>query len=427
MAKEGSHLVADIPHLGCHLPVGSTVLLRSGQVAKIVGIRSNNIDNKPKKASDDESLSPDDRSGTKVLVTLYKNIAEPINMMANPTLQFVNMLVRCTEEAKSVSVNEIEEIVFIFNTQSPLLEEVSLQGMKGIFLTNEDEDEIRAELQRATDKFTYHERIWHGLVGLQQTMRRLISKYGMKQKLRQTHNSPVSNEFWSYILRNTGAGEKNEMRVEKSAVRQIVQVVTNGARCHSTGPSRRSFILRFVTNSELCIFCGLLGECALIGVRKPRPKLNDSREILENDGVNVVVGSHNRPPDFKRHTVKNGVDFEYDGVNLRVVIRYTTYFLKVHPATGEVRMCPSARLVRILRREDTRSTYPVPDDSDLASDLLGLHFNSDNCMYKITKVPSDPDRPIEAMCLSGAETREGCVFLFPDREEVEAEVDKYLS
>ena len=62
MAKEGSHLVADIPHLGYHLPVGSTILLRSGQVVKIVGIRSNNNDNKPKKAADDESLSLDDRT-----------------------------------------------------------------------------------------------------------------------------------------------------------------------------------------------------------------------------------------------------------------------------------------------------------------------------------------------------------------------------
>ena len=99
-------------------------------------------------------------------------------------------------------------------------------------------------------------------------------------------------------------------------------MLTTGARCHSTRQGRKSFILRFVTPSHLCIFCSLFGELSLIGVRKPRPPRDHSREILENDVLNVVLTSQPQAV-FKRHTVNNGADLEYDGVVLQVVVQYT--------------------------------------------------------------------------------------------------------
>ncbi len=83
--------------------------------------------------------------------------------------------------------------------------------------------------------------------------------------------------------------------------------------------------------------------------------------------------------------------------------------------------CPSDRLVRILGRQDTRTTVEGSDEEDSDQSLRGLHFRFNNRTYKVTRVPSDP-LPIEAICLS-----DGNVRLFSNRERVEAEVDKYLS
>lgn len=125
----------------------------------------------------------------------------------------------------------------------------------------------------------------------------------------------------------------------------------------------------------------------------------------------------------------NGVDFEYDGVDFHIEIRYTAYTLQVNRLTGKPLECPCDRLAKVLRREDPCTTHSssVIEDKDESSDLIGLHFKYLGCMYKITKVPTNRDRPIEAMCLSGAEEKEGRVFLFSNRLEVEAQVDKYLS
>jgi hypothetical protein len=395
MLEGSTQMGVSIPHLGCSLTVGSTILLHSGQVAKIVEV--------PGKDSF-------------LLVSLYKTTSEP-SMAANPLLRFASTVTRSAEIRKSISIEEIMEIAFVFNAQSPLLDQASLEGMSGVFVTTDDKDYIRPELRSEYDKFSYHERIWHGMMFIQQTLRRLMSKYGSKQKLRQTEKFRMDNELWRYILRNVGV-HKNEMSANISESRQTLQVITTGGRCHSSKDKKNSFILRFVTPSQLCIFCRLFGELSVIGIRKPRPPLDQSREILENDVVNVVVASHTQAV-FKRHSVQNGVDLEYDGVILRLVVRYSRYILLVHPATGEVLKCPSERLVKILQREDLRPGRIIELDSDQS--LCGLHFQYNNSTYKITRVPSTP-LPIEAICLS-----DGTIGFFSNRELVEAEVDRYLS
>lgn len=75
---------------------------------------------------------------------------------------------------------------------------------------------------------------------------------------------------------------------------------------------------------QLCALVKLLGETVLCNIRKRRPRVNKSVKLQENDKINVVMGSCNPEDPFKARTVKDGIDFRFDGVNeLRFDIRYT--------------------------------------------------------------------------------------------------------
>ena len=110
---------------------------------------------------------------------------------------------------------------------------------------------------------------------------------------------------------------------------------------------------------------------------------------------------------------------------MRITVRYTKCALKADRTTGDVLKCPSAHLKNSLKRVDTRIATTASGHS--MKTLVGFNFRLNACLYKVTK--DLLIGPIEAICLKAPLHRKEHkhkVFYFPNRAEVEAEVDNYL-
>jgi hypothetical protein len=113
---------------------------------------------------------------------------------------------------------------------------------------------------------------------------------------------------------------------------------------------------------QLCALVKLLGETTVLcNIRKRCPCVDKSVNLQENDKINVVVGSSNPEDPFQARTVKDGIDFRFDGVNeLRIDIRYHQYVYE-----PSVSSCPSQYLRRVIQRLD-----PTRDASDSGFGIL---------------------------------------------------------
>ena len=118
-------------------------------------------------------------------------------------------------------------------------------------------------------------------------------------------------------------------------------------RCSNEG----SF-LHFQTSRQLCALVELFGETVLCNIRKQWPRVDTSVKIVENDKLNVVVGSRCQEDPFKYRTVKDGIDFRFDGVNnLRIDVRYRQYVYE-----PSISRCPSQYLRGVIQRLDPRDS-----------------------------------------------------------------------
>jgi hypothetical protein len=108
--------------------------------------------------------------------------------------------------------------------------------------------------------------------------------------------------------------------------------------------------LRFQTRSQLCALVELFGETVLCNIRKQCPRVDTSVKLLENDKLDVVVGSHHQEDPFRDLMVKDGIDLRFDGVNeLQIDIRYRQYIYE-----PSVSRCPSQYLRCVIQRLDPR-------------------------------------------------------------------------
>jgi hypothetical protein len=110
-------------------------------------------------------------------------------------------------------------------------------------------------------------------------------------------------------------------------------------------------------------------------------------KLLKNDKLNVVVGSQYQEDPFKARTVKDGIDFRFDGVNeLRIDIRYRQYVYE-----PSVTRCPSQYLRRVIQRLDPRdgrsdnATYASESGSE-PTIALGSKFEDGGRLYFVISI-----------------------------------------
>jgi hypothetical protein len=324
---------------------------------------------------------------------------ENVRKVIDPTLHFVPEVVQ-TLEFRSISPNQIIDIAFVFKT-SFLLDSPQyhvVQGISNVFQLRYRSDSSLIGVGKCLpfpscyESFSfypdcYSSRIWNGLELIRDEMNRLLGRYAMSQGDYSKGNGKVtiSKEVWEYIVRRLHViidGDCSQ-KLNTQTTKRIKRVLHPGFKlCSHRVVSNEGSFLRFQTNRQLCALVELFGETVLCNIRKRRPRVDTSVKILENDKLNVVVGSRYQEDPFKVRTVKDGIDLRFDGVNeLRIDIRYRQYVYE-----PSISRCPSQYLRRVIQRLDPRGC------------------NSDNAIVISTSVSEYVSEPTIAL---GSEFEDG--------------------
>ena len=143
----------------------------------------------------------------------------------------------------------------------------------------------------------------------------------------------------------------NSQKLYTPTSTQIKRVLHPGLKlCSHPVINKQGSFLWFQTRHQLCALVKLLGETVMCNIQKRCPRVDKSIKLQENDKINVVVGSCNQEDPFQAQTVKDGIDFRFDGVNeLWIDIRYHQYVYE-----ASVSSCPSQYLRHVIQQLDPR-------------------------------------------------------------------------
>jgi hypothetical protein len=150
---------------------------------------------------------------------------------------------------------------------------------------------------------------------------------------------------------------------------------------------RKSDVIHFETKSEFVGLAGLIGERALVNVRAKTPfsSERDGRELIENDTINVVVGSDEKEK-FSYRTNQGGVDFIFDGLDTAfITVRYSSYqFSGNNPHKTEM-------AERVILRKRPRCLMEDEEESEEEEDdeitiYLDCEFVHERSLYRVTRI-----------------------------------------
>ena len=352
--------------------------------------------------------APDGAGESSMKVNVFKEVGdsfllEDVREVTDPTLRFVPEVVQ-TLELRSISPNEIKDVAFVFKT-SDLLESPQyhvVQGISNVFqLRYRSDSSIISEKKclpfpSCSDAFVwypdcYPSRIWNALELIRDEMNRQLGRYALSQGeyAKGKGKVTISKEVWAYIVRRLhvilDGDDSQKLHTETSS--RIKRVLHPGLKLSSHRViSKGGSFLRFETRGQLVALVNLFGETVLCNVRKRRPRVDRSAMLMENDKVNVVVGSCNPEYPFQARSVKDGIDFRFDGVSeLRIDVRYRQYVYE-----PMVMLCPSQYLRRVIQRLDPRDGVSTSDNSEIPADptvTLGSEFEyGDGRLYKVIRI-----------------------------------------
>eukprot|EP00978_Attheya_sp_CCMP212_P030833 scaffold114707_cov31-Attheya_sp.AAC.1 len=153
-----------------------------------------------------------------------------------------------------------------------------------------------------------------------------------------------------------------------------------------------SDLLRFETESELIGLAGLLGERVLVNVRAKPPfsRLENGRDVKENDTVNVVSGGETRPNVFRyRVDTTDGVDLIFDGIDsLTISVRYSDYQLDGGPHLTDMAK-------RVILRSRPRSVMEggVEEEKEEEEEDIQVYLNEDfeheGSFYRVSRIENN--------------------------------------
>ena len=205
---------------------------------------------------------------------------------------------------------------------------------------------------------------------------------------------------------------------------------------------------------------------------KKRPPVSEEAltNLQENNTANVVTGIEQAPDYFVRATKKTGIDFEYDGHEMRIFCRYEKYIYQViqnqETRRFEPNKCPSEHLFQLIGRQlwrflceslffksflpalgqdvsagcQSTSTYekalsPRHQTSTATCTIkAGYMFIHEDVVFKVTKVPSASlqNSPLVVKCTrvlskTSNKYQKGNSYEFTDWDLVQELTQKYIT
>ena len=173
--------------------------------------------------------------------------------------------------------------------------------------------------------------LWYQMSSLQDDLFRILNRSGERQQTRYRQKFNFGTTLWRYLkYRTEGIVDEVELSHAKGNIRTIT---TKGLKRNTVREKnkKKPTMLRFETNTQLKCLRSILGNSVTIGIRKRRPKLEESDTLLPPATLNIVVG--NNADNKKNQSLPlTRIDFINSQKDSHLIIFYDDYNLN-HNAT----------------------------------------------------------------------------------------------
>ena len=272
----------------------------------------------------------------------------------------------------------------------------------------------------------YSQRIWTSLEMLRDLLVKTLNSYSQHQGdfARKSQKVPYfPPEAWDYL---SVCSFKRGLSVVAFHTRSLRSRLFGPMKASSFRVERAAELLRFETRDDLHLFRSLFGELSTYGIRRRRPKIGQILCITENTAMHAVIGSETKEQvtSANMRTLHDGIDLIYDGVELKVNVRYRC-FLFQSDATGLPVGLPTHFTTLFKRICETLPTDNESEDEnhDCITIRIGSLFEYlDGFVYRITGVAED--KSVDAVCLYPA-SRKGTVVHFRNYLAIAEAIESY--
>jgi len=210
-------------------------------------------------------------------------------------------------------------------------------------------------------KDTFPKRVFDWIGIFQERCRRVLCRYSEKQgnfcHFNEEFHFP--QDVWEYICdRFDQLGVSLTWMPWRTLIRTKTLI---GLRTVTMRVSKPIDHLCFKTERELKALREVFGTTCSMGLRQRRPKLGEGVKTLKwGDIINVVV-----PQRTGDVTLRSGVQFSYNGINLRLSINYEK-FIYNRPGTGfDGNLCPCAVLLMTIRHNTPAILAQTAPETDM--------------------------------------------------------------
>jgi hypothetical protein len=239
-----------------------------------------------------------------------------------------------SRDFRTISVQEIQEIAFVFTESEIQKTGVILQGMGNGYVCRMTHG--KAELEPGSMysfpslllehkqllDTCYAARVFEGIESLRDLMYSKLNSESERQgdvHCRTSLKLNFAPEAWAYLLRRV----KSVVNCSDSFSKSIRPRLVGGLVSYSYRIERIGSWIRFATEAQMASLRNVLGSLTICGKRQRRAKLGTNRFLQENDDLNVITTS--TESDESKRTNQEGIDFVFNNVELSVYFRYHRY------------------------------------------------------------------------------------------------------
>jgi hypothetical protein len=147
--------------------------------------------------------------------------------------------------------------------------------------------------------------------------------------------------------------------------------------------------MRFETKTHLRNLSKIFGESVTVGQRCRLPKVSVPKTLWNNYIINAVCGSDDCEAEFNSSTIRDGIDLEFDEIELFITIWYRRYACSASLDDCDP-LLPSLICRRSVHATPLFNEDAADDDIENQQDIdimTGSEFvDDDGCLYRVIKV-----------------------------------------
>jgi len=210
-------------------------------------------------------------------------------------------------------------------------------------------------------KDTFPKRVFDWIGIFQERCRRALCRYSERQGnfCHFTDEFHFPQDVWEYLCdRFDRLGVHLTRMPRRSLVRTKTLIGLRTVTMRVTKPFDH---LSFTTEQELKMLRDVFGTTCSMGLRQRRPKLGEGEKTLKwGDIINVIV-----PKRSGNCTLRSGMQINYNGINLRLMINYEKYIFNQPSTEFDANSCLCPVLLMTIRHNTPAVVVPASPVTDV--------------------------------------------------------------